>query len=371
MKKILRGGSALIGVHIAMVPALASDGVKLSLGGNIRSAFGVAFDDDGAGEAGDDINASGVGTDAEIHFMGRVKLDNGVTVGAQLELEGGDENRDQFDQAYSFFSGGFGEFRLGLVDGAAGNKFMLPPGSTANFGPYSPNTTGAALTPGLFDPENTITIRDKPAKLVYYSPVWAGFSFGASFTPNDDEKAYNDGDNTDGIWRPDRAGGSASNNAGLALHYDHDGEDWGLALGAAAYWEGDVNATTPDETEQAGYNAGANLRLGDWEVGVAGTYFTDGNGRGEDIWMIGTGLTYSFEAWTFGGGWAHVVSEVDGFSDHDLIDRAGFTLNYAMGPGIDIDAGTFYTWGEAADDADDPTDEYDAIEFSVGSSIRF
>lgn len=351
--------------------AAASDGVKLSLGGYITSAFGIAFDDDQSGEAGDDINLSGVGTDAEIHFGGKVALDNGVTVGAQLELEGGDEDRDQFDQAYTYFSGGFGEFRIGLVDGAAGHMYMLPPGSTANFGPYSPNTTGAAMTPGIFDPENTITVRDKPQKVVYYSPVWSGFSFGLSYTPNDDEKAYNDGDNVDGIWRPDHSAGSASNDAGLALHYEYEDDDWGLTLGSAAYWEGNVKEDAPEDAEQAGYNAGANVGFGNWQVGVAGAYFTNGNGDDQDIWLVGTGFAYTRDAWTLGGGWAHVVSDVAGFGDNDILDRAGFTASYALGPGIDLDAGAFYTWAEAADDAEDPTDNYDALEFSVGSSIKF
>jgi outer membrane protein OmpU len=371
MRHLLIGSSALIGVNMLVSPVAASEGVKLTLGGFMLNAFGIAFDDDQEGEAGDDLNLSGVGTDAEIHFTGSVTLDNGITIGAKIELEGGDEDGDQIDQSYAFYSGGFGEFRIGVVDGAAGNMYMLPPGSTGNFGPYSPETTGAALTPGFFDPENLLTIKDKPQKLVYYSPTWSGFSFGASYTPNDDEKTYNNGDNIDGSWRPNKPGGSASNNFAVALHYGHEGEDWGIEAGAAAYWEGDVNREAPEDTEQSGYNAGVNLTLGSWTVGTAGAFLEDGNGAGQDIWVVGAGLTYDIEAWTFGGGWAHAVFEQPDAKDDDTIDRAGVTVNYALGPGIDIDGGVFYTWGEAADDADDPTDEYDAIEFSIGSAISF
>ncbi|TDQ82984.1 putative porin [Dongia mobilis] len=371
MRQLLIGSSALIGVNLLTGQALASDGVKLSLGGFIYSAFGVAFDDDGAGEAGDNINLSGVGTDAELHFSGSVTLDNGITVGAKIELEGGDEDGDQIDQAYAHYSGGFGEFRIGVVDGAAGNMYMLPPGSTSNFGPYSPETTGAALSPGFFDPENLLTIKDKPQKLVYFSPQWGGFSFAASYTPNDDEKTYNGGDNIDGAWRPDKPAGSASNNFALAAHFTHEGEDWGIDLGAAAYWEGDVNRAAPGDTEQAGYNAGANFMLGPWTIGAAGTFLDDGNGAGNDIWVTGVGLTYGFDRWTVGGGWAHAEIEQNGSSDNDVIDRAGITANYDLGPGISLDGGIFYTWGEAADDGADPSDEYDAIEFSIGSAITF
>ena len=89
MKKVLLGTSALLGVGLLAGTAVASDGVKLSLGGFMRSYFGATWDDDKAGEDGDNHNLTGVGTDAEIYFLGSVTLDNGVTVGARFELEGG------------------------------------------------------------------------------------------------------------------------------------------------------------------------------------------------------------------------------------------------------------------------------------------
>jgi len=384
VKRALLGTTTLCATSLLATSAMASDGVKLSLGGYITSAFGVAFDDDSAGENGDDINTTGVGTDAEIYFLGSVTLDNGVTVGARFELEGGDEDGDQIDQAYAFFKGGFGDIRIGAQTGAAGNMYMLPPGSTANFGPYSPNTTGAALSPGVFDIEGMEANQDKSQKLVYYSPTWAGFSFGVAFTPNDNEKDYNGDDNADAQWRANSDAGDADSNVGLGAHYDFEGDGWGLSAGAAAYFEGDVQEAAPGTDEQSGYNAGVNLAFGGLTVGVAGTYLnnttiTGANSDGEDTWVIGTGLTYNVDAWTVGAGWAHAVGEVPGTSAKDHIDRAGFTGSYAMGPGIDLDAGVFYTWANAGDEdaaADDSFNSfndhsYDAIEFSVGSSIKF
>ncbi|WP_374369630.1 porin [Dongia sp.] len=376
MKKVLLGTSALLGIGLVAGTAQASDGVKLSLGGYITNQFGVAFDDDGSGEAGDDRNDIGVGTDAEIYFVGNVTLDNGVTVGARIDLEGGDENNDQIDQAYAYFRGGFGDIRIGSQAGAAGNMYMLPPGSTANFGPYSPNTTGSVASPGFFDIEGVTSNQDKSQKLVYYSPDFGGFTFGVSFTPNDNEKDYNNGDNADGQWRADSNTGDADNNVGLGAHFTHEGDGWGLDVGAAAYWEGDVQEEGAGETEQSGYNAGVNLSFGGFSFGVAGTYILDHDAEngisseGEDTWVIGTGFTYNVDAWTVGLGYAHLDTEVEGESDSATVDRVGVTGNYAMGPGIDLDAGIFYTWVEAADDTA-AADDYDSIEFAVGSSISF
>jgi predicted porin len=381
MKKVLLGTSALLGIGLLAGTAQASDGVKLSLGGYITNQFGVAFDDDNEGEAGDDRNAVGVGTDAEIYFVGNVTLDNGVTVGARFDLEGGDENDDQIDQAYAYFRGGFGDIRIGSQAGAAGNMYMLPPGSTANFGPYSPNTTGSAVSPGIFDPEGLLSNQDKSQKLVYYSPDFGGFTFGVSFTPNDNEKDYNNGDNADGQWRADSSGNGedpadADNNIGLGAHFTHEGDGWGLDVGAAAYFEGDLqdknDDAAEDEDEAAAYNAGINLSFGGFSFGVSGTYADDANGAGQDVWGVATGLTYNVDAWTVGLGYAHSDGEIAGVSDDRYVDRVGVTGNYAMGPGIDLDAGIFYTWADAdEDDADADFQNYDSIEFAVGSSISF
>lgn len=350
--------------------AQASDGVKLSLGGFYRSAYGFTFDDDSQGELGHDQNLDGFSADAEIFFMGETTLDNGVTVGARVEMEAESEKDDQIDNVYAYFKGGFGDLRVGAQDGAAGNMYMLPPGSTANFGPYSPNIIGSPLSPGLFDPEASLALQDAVIKIVYYAPVWNGFSFGLSYTPNDDEKTDSGTDHVASTFHPDRSEGSANHNVAVALHYDYSGDDWGMTLGGAAYWEGDVEGTSADDAEQAGYNLGANVTLGNLQLGVAGTLLDDGNGAGENIWMVGAGFAYGIDAWTLGGGYAHVETEEAGFSDNSTLDRAGFTANYAMAPGIDLDAGIFYTWNEAADDSD-PADGYDALEFAIGSALTF
>lgn len=373
MKKVLLGTTALLGAGLFAGQAAASDGVKLSLGGFLRNYYGFTFDDDGAGEAGDNQNLDGVGTDAEIYFTGEVTLDNGVTVGARFDLEAGDEDDDQFDQAFAYFSGGFGEFRIGSTYGAAANMYMLPPGSSSNFGPYSPNVVGATVTsPGFFDPESNVAGFNADQKLVYFSPNWSGFSFGVSYTPDDStENNYaGDDENVDGTFHPTHADGDGRNNVGLGVHYTHEGDGWGLDLGGAAYWEGH---TVGGGSEGNGYNAGVNVNFGGLTVGVAGT-FGEFGGVDDEYWVIGTGMSYTVDAWTVGLGGAHVQTD-DGDaatgSDKSSATRVGVSGSYAMGPGIDLDAGVYYSWvGKVADD-DGGDSDYDALEFAVGSAIRF
>jgi len=48
-----------------------------------------------------------VSSDSEIHFNGRTTLDNGMTIGFRVELEGNTDS-DQIDETYMFVEGKFG-----------------------------------------------------------------------------------------------------------------------------------------------------------------------------------------------------------------------------------------------------------------------
>jgi len=372
MKKVLLGTSALLGVGLLAGTAAASDGVKLSLGGFMRSYYGMTFDDDSDGESGHDRSLDGVGTDGEVYFLGDVTLDNGITVGTRIELEA-EEDDDQIDAAYVYFKGGFGDIRIGSLDGAASAMYMLPPGSSANFGPYSPNTIGSVASPGFFDPSAV----GKAQKIVYYSPNWSGFSFGVSYTPNSNTEDYNGDDDAQATFHPSRDANSLNHEAQLGLHYDFEGDGWGLALGGAVTYSGDIEEH--GDSDRTGYNVGANLSFGGLTVGAAFTYldrdrFADSDDENSaDLWVVGAGLSYNVDAWTVGAGWAHLESDDDSNTAGDqdaTLDRVGVTGSYAMGPGIDLDAGIFYSWVDA-DEGASVTDDYDAFEFSVGSSIKF
>jgi outer membrane protein OmpU len=86
MKKILLGSSALCAVAIAG-PAFAqtaNEPVKLGIGGYFNSAYGNIVSQNGGSSKTrrrDDID-----TDAILNFKGSTKLDNGIVVGASMQL---------------------------------------------------------------------------------------------------------------------------------------------------------------------------------------------------------------------------------------------------------------------------------------------
>src|SRR5262245_4611567 len=141
MKKLLLGTSALFGAAAVATPALAEEPIKLAVGGFFKTAYMVVIDDDDEIELGNERNTDGFFSDSEIFFTGSTVLDNGLEVGARVELEG-ETDGDQIDEAWIFFSGGFGEVRIGSEDEALANACIVPPGGTGNFSAFSSNQWG-------------------------------------------------------------------------------------------------------------------------------------------------------------------------------------------------------------------------------------
>ena len=107
-----------------------------SLGGYYRGVAGVMFDDLDGAAAGleDDLRNYVFKQDVEVHFKGETTLDNGLTVGAVVQLEG-QTLGDQIDEVYAYFSGGWGELRFGDDDEALERVCSITPSAATNFSP--------------------------------------------------------------------------------------------------------------------------------------------------------------------------------------------------------------------------------------------
>jgi outer membrane protein OmpU len=379
MKKVLLGTTALLGAGLVASPAFAADGIKLGVGGFFKEAYMVNFDDDSEGEAGNERNTDGFFNDAEIHFTGSTVLDNGLEVGARVELEGEDDS-DQIDEAWVWFSGGFGEVRIGSDDEALANACIVPPGGTGNFSAFSPNQWGANTVTS-----NTVCTgvddRGDAQKLIYITPSFAGFQLTLSYTPNGGDERHIDGVGPH-IGMPVNDDGESRHNVSAYGTYSFEGDGWGLTAGAGASFEGHVEqAPGPDRQEQDFYQAGLNLTFGNFAVGGVFEYFHDILDQGDtsaDEWVAGGGISYTMDAWTVGLQYSHLDFDNDGSSDvTDLQqDRAVVTGNYALGPGINLDAEVAYTWvdtdPEGGVNADgNEIDDYQALEIGLGTNITF
>jgi predicted porin len=381
------GSAAMIGggLAIGFAPhaAEAADGIKLEVGGYFRSAYQVVFDDDSEGEAGNERNTDGFFQDAEVHFTGSTVLDNGLEVGARIELEGETED-DQIDEAWVYFSGGFGEFRIGSLDDALGNLCVFAPGGTANFSAYSPNQWGA----------NTLTSNSicfgvddvgDSQKIVYFSPVFAGFQLGVSYVPSSDKETHVDGVGPH-LGMPTNVDDTSRHNVSVYGLYNYEAEDWYIQLGAGGSWEGNVEKANggPNREESEFYQTGILVGIGAFSFGASFNYFNDDDlftatlENGDvvaDRWVLGVGATYAMDAWIFGIGYSINEADIENQGGEDSefsLQRAVLTANYTIGPGIDLDAEIGYTWQDVSGpDFDEADDNYDALEIGLGTAITF
>ncbi|HEV8392367.1 MAG TPA: porin, partial [Dongiaceae bacterium] len=322
------------------------------------------------------------------HFTGSTVLDNGLEVGARVELEGEDENGtngddplngDQIDEAWIWFSGGFGEVRMGSDDDALANACIVPPGGTGNFSAFSPNQWGAntqtsnSVCSGVDD-------RSDAQKLVYITPSFGGFQLTLSYTPESDAERHGDGVGAH-LGMPTNNDDHSRHNVSAYGTYSYEGDGWGVTAGAGASVEGHVEQTAgPDRDEQDFYQAGVNVNVGNFGVGGVVEYydnFIDQGASDLDRWVAGIGAAYTMDAWTFGAQYSHLdqSSNNSATADEFQQDRITLTGNYALGPGINIDGEVGYTWIDT--DPENGTvdetkvDDYNALEIGIGTNFTF
>lgn len=180
MKKILVASSALVAVAFAG-QAQASEKISLSVGGYMEQWIGAADQDN---DSIDNVNA--FQSDTEIHFSGSTTLDNGIEVGAKIELEG-EQASNQIDEQYLYVNGGFGQVKLGAEDGAAADMGISAPA----VGPVGANDGDMGNWVTLAATPDTVPAGDDSKRLTYYTPSLGGFKAGFSYA-DDDSSETND-----------------------------------------------------------------------------------------------------------------------------------------------------------------------------------
>lgn len=365
MKKTLLGTTALVTAGLLSGPALAADPIELSLGGWFYMApTAIIAEDEIAGAA--ERNTFGFTKDYEITFDGRTTLDNGITVGFHMELEAPPTGATGLrqDEQYIFVSGGFGEIRMGSIDGttrdlgsgAAGCSMFSLCGQygTTNFAAQ----TGAAQGTGYVAINTNVNGNDVE-RIYYFSPRIAGLQFRASYGP-------------DGVQGKSDGGAQPSLNTNIndALDFglNFNNSFGGVAIGAAANvgWGDAPNAASATTRDPFGVNARAS-------VGVAGFTLSGG-------WqhVANQGLTNNtdYEAWVVSGGYATgpVGVQVDygqsvrgdgGNGTNDYLQNINVAGNYDLGPGVTFDAGLNYVAGSAG------TGDYESYAIGAGLQISF
>jgi hypothetical protein len=375
MKHLPSGSTALVAIGLLVPAAQAADGVALHIGGRYMGTAGVVPSEDfsaSSGVNGNDVRNYVFKQDVEIYFLGETVLDNGLTVGARIELEG-QTSGDQIDKVFAYFSGGFGEVRFGDTSGAYAQMCYLVPSASGIFGADSPNfnfsnagIAGAGGTNGT-----CYGLDDNSTKLVYFSPTFGGFQFAASFTPDNTEDTRNFVDGAATRLRNDP--GQNSENLGLGGTFKHDFNGVNLIVGGGSVFSFNKELNPNNTDDARSYNGYAQVGFGGFTLGVASELRDNFGDTSADQWVYGAGGTYNWDAWTVGLGWTHGDYEkavgangVGPFNaDHDIISA---TASYALGPGIQVDGVVEYSDYHSRNAAGP---DYQGVGAGLGTLITF
>lgn len=374
MKKLLLGTTALATAALMGSQAMAADPIKVSIGGFYSgvAAFGHQDKDTGTG---DKYRADTFKQDGEIWFMGETKLDNGLEVGFRVELEAF-TSEDQVDEHYVWFKGGFGELQFGATNSVAYKMHVFIPTAVATHGVETPDYFHFT-TPSFSSAALSSTAGDDDGaggdanKISYFSPVFGGFQFGVSYTPeftpglNGNACGATGGSSISfGSCTKDKAGTWQHALAG-ALRYDGEFNDFGIAFSVGGLWA-DAESKGMGEVDYKRLASGLSLSFGDFVLGGAARWSNQGLAGKNDEWMYGVGGTYAWDNWTAGISWARVRDQDDG-NKADKLDLIDGGLSYNLGPGIDLFGGA--QWAKFTGDSGGPN--RDGLKGYFGTRLTF
>ena len=408
MKKVLLGSTALVAAGMLAgsgAPAQGAEPITLSLGGYYQAFFVVRTQDDSGDRkqegdrsltslasprqgANGDIRHTDVNQEGEVFFSGSTTLDNGITVGVNIQLEaysrqarGG--SNDQIDEHYVFFSGNFGRLVIGAENAAPYAMHYSAPGSVPGHGLDSPNlftmrgNTGNAAAVG--SPVATpVNLTSDANKITYFTPRFSpGFQFGFSYTP--DITDFNGSSGSGGgriISDSDDPGQENLLGFGVNLVRTFGDVDFAWSFG----WEhGFVEEQSRDDTTGVRTDSGRSgadqlstgfqIGIDGWKVGGAFQYSDEGNSvlKDDERYEAVLGVTYGAGPWTVGVMGAYGVDKDGPDKDSDRVVAGEVGGAYTLGPGVKVAAALqgMHTWGDEADE------DFDGIALTIGTALSF
>ncbi len=368
MKKLLLSSAAVCGLAMIATPAAAQ--VQLELGGYFKG-YGAYVDQDEAGTQ--EVNDFDIIRDTEIHFGGETTLDNGLTVGAHVEVTGDAETGDwSADESYAYFSGSWGRVNFGAEDGAGYLLQVAAPSADSNIDgirqyvqPVNYSVAGIGgttltelTTDGL---DYDMDASGKADKVTYLSPILNGFQLGASYSPDTDGANDKEGIGSDDVSSPETIGETYE----LAVRYEGQFNNVGVIAGAG-YAHGDNEVELAGEDDRQAWNVGLDLDFGPIGVGVIYTednQAIDGAGTDDEETFV-VGVDYTTGAFKLGASYFN-VDNFDGVED-DEAERYSAGVTYTYGPGMTFRGSIGYVDTDSII-ATDP----DATYVTLGTQVNF
>lgn len=344
LKKHLLSTSAIALGTIALAAPVAAQEWDVSFGGFMSQH--VAYKDLGgtALTVGGDYDGVDIHSSSEIIFTPSITLDNGLTFGVNVQLEG-ENTGGQIDESYMTISSDtLGQIIIGSENSAGYKSMVGAPGVTSmyinspsisSFIPFSLAYPGGFRQAGLSS-YTEVAGNNDVQRLTYFTPSFNGLTLGVSYAPTGAVNVANSFGGPDKNTR-------LSDVFDIGVNYSQTFGTTSVTL-AARYGVGDTPVAGASDPETWGI--GAQVGFADFTVG--GSYAENDNG-------LAGGVSDS-EGWSFGvtydiaGPWAIEAltyqGEVDTGASNADYEAYRIGASRDLGPGVDWD---IYVVNVAAD----------------------
>ena len=241
MKKHLLSTSA-IALGVAMASPAAAQQWDVTVGGFYKGYVG-ASDLSGSGVAGTNRDGVDTFTDGEIHFKPSITLDNGLTIGAHIELETTNSPDSQIDEQYLTIEGDMlGKIIIGNENSAGYLSMTGAPTVTSlwinspSASAYLPRTGVNTFRQAGLSSFTEVAGNNDVQRITYFTPSFNGLTVGVSYAAGNFTNAANN-------YAPDRdAGGAVSDIFDIGVNYTQS--FGGVDVTLAGRWgTGDRNGT--------------------------------------------------------------------------------------------------------------------------------
>ena len=295
-------------------------------------------------------------SDKEIHFNGRTTLDNGLTIGFRLELEGNTDATDQIDETYMFIEGRFGRIELGSINNVqyrmgynAPEAQTRPWSNEGNIFNVFLNNTGSPSFDTMIGTTRSRFFDNDSEKVNYYTPRFEGFQFGASYIPNSSQDRET----------PESVSSAYSRGYAFGANFVRTFGAFDVAASAGYMaWQGPQLTATTSAPDPDQWNVGLQLGYAGFKVGGSYGKLTGGRSGAAGLNSVastaGTGANRAQgRAWDAGvmytfGPAAVSVDYINGTNNDSLaagpdagtdkFSMVSLAGKYTLGPGVSLEA---------------------------------
>ena len=361
MKTVLMSTTAVALVGAMSLPAGAAEW-NVRVGGFMEQY--VAFATSDANFSGD-FDGVDSKQDAEIWFLPSITLDNGIKIGANIQLEAL-QGGDQIDEAFMFIKGSFGEILLGS-ENSAGYKMTyaapdvsminLNSGSTTLFIPWSGNGAGSDLFRGTLNTTYIENSRNNDAqRFTYFTPRFAGLQVGVSYARDGQQ------DNNGQVDADVENGGFPTDIFDIGANYVNSFGGFDVAV-SGRWGTGDDHSGANAEVWGGGINLGfSGFTIGGSYAEQTGNSHRRRNGEAYDL-----GASYVTGPWGFSVTYMHGENQDNDGPGDEESEQFLAAVRYKLAKGVEI-----HGYGVYVDfEEDDHSNDVDGFIIGTGVKIRF